>query len=175
MRRLPLWLAAAFVAACDPATQPADPAAAGPTFAANSSTEITRTQQIAFTGPVSTACVGEVVELHLREIAVFHQTTDASGGVHVHINIADQGSFGIGLTSGTTYRFGGAFQETANEVLGPGGTGAEDTFVTNIILIGHGRRIVYEEFFHVTFNAQGELVSLKETGLIVKQCSAAGA
>jgi hypothetical protein len=31
MRRLSLWLtAAAFVAACDPATQPADPAAAGP-------------------------------------------------------------------------------------------------------------------------------------------------
>lgn len=164
-----LWLtAAAFLAACQSATQPADQAAS---LAATSFTEHTRTEDIAFTGPISTACVGEVVELHLRQLMVVHTTTDANGGDHFHVHITDQGSFGIGLTTGTTYRLAGAGKNSSHtDIDFPAGQ-STGTFVNNVVLTGQGQRIVYQEFFHITFNAEGELTSLKVEDLNVKQCT----
>jgi hypothetical protein len=169
MKYTSLWLtAAAFLTACQSATQPSDHAAS---LAATSTTDHTRTEDIAFTGPISTACVGEVVELHLRQMMVEHTTTDATGGDHFHVNITDQGSFGIGLTTGTTYRFAGAGKNGSHtDIDFPAGQ-STSTFVNNVVLTGHGQRIVYQEFFHVTFNAQGQVTSLKIVDLNVKQCT----
>jgi hypothetical protein len=100
------------------------------------------------------ACAGEVVEFHLREQVVFHESVDAQGKVHIHVIVNDKGTTAVGLTSGATFHQVGATLETDKFVASLPTT---ISFVNVLHLIGEGSvpDVRIHETFHLTINAKG--------------------
>ncbi len=100
------------------------------------------------------ACAGEVVEFHLREQVVVHESVDAQGKIHFHVIVNDKGTTAIGLTSGATFHQVGATIETDKIV---GSLPAIISFVNVLDLIGEGSvpDVRIHETFHLTINPRG--------------------
>ena len=94
----------------------------------------------------------------LRE--VLHITFDASGGRHRATLFNAQGLTALGLTSGTVYQVSGPGHSTFNDDDSAAPV-RERTFYDVIHLIGPGRNtnLMVSTGFHLTFNANGELVA----------------
>lgn len=107
-------------------------------------------------------CAGEVVEFHLREQVVVHESVDAQGKIHFHVIVNDKGTTAVGLTSGATFHQVGATRETDKVV---GSLPANISYVNVLDLIGEGSvpDIRIHETFHLTINAQGVVTVERET------------
>jgi hypothetical protein len=154
MPRLPHCLIAiAFVAACDQATVPRDPEA-GTLSAASTQTPITTTQKIPIDGTAFffSDCLGEQLEVHLREQLVIHTTEVPGETLHLHVTDNDKGTTAEGLTSGASYHRVGATIQNLNL---PGFPVVTQTIVNVFHFIGEGGApsLLVNEVFHISINA----------------------
>ena len=115
MRRLFLWLMVSSLlsTACDQATEPGESAAAGAPQVGTPHASVVKIP-IEETFTAFDPCAGEVLEFHLREQLVVHESVDARGGIHFHSVINDKGTTAVGLSSGITWHQVGATKETEN-------------------------------------------------------------
>ena len=127
---------------------------------ANSSTQIS-TFPFSFTlTPDDYPCLQEdiLIDGTLRE--VLHITFDASGGRHRATLFNAQGLNALGLTSGTVYQISGPGHSIFNDDDSAAPV-RERTFYDVIHLVGPGQttNLRVRTGFHLTFNANGELVA----------------
>ena len=105
---------------------------------------------------------GELVELHIREQIVTHESVDTQGRTHLHFIVNDKGSTGVGLSSGIRYRQVGATRE--NDLM-IGDTPMVASFGNALNLIGHGTapNLTIHETFHLTITGSGVTTVDRET------------
>ncbi|HEX7773992.1 MAG TPA: hypothetical protein VF435_16335 [Pyrinomonadaceae bacterium] len=102
---------------------------------------------------------GDVIQLTGNFHVVIHTTRDDHGGLHRVITLNDQGLHGVGLVSGTDYRLIRNSNTVTQET-----NGAEVfIFVRNQRLIAKDPLLdfFFHQLTHMTFNANGELTSVK--------------
>ncbi len=102
---------------------------------------------------------GDVIKLTGNFHVVIHTTQDGSGGFHQIITLNDQGLGGVGLVSGTDYRL-----IRSSHTITQNTSGAEVfVFVRNQRLIAKDPLLDFflHQITHMTFNAAGELTSVK--------------
>lgn len=87
---------------------------------------------------------------------VWHGTFDANGNFHGTMHDNAQNLRGTGSVTGTTYRGGGAFNESLSV-----GRGSTSTLVSSYVLAGQGQEsnLRLHATFHFTINANGEVTS----------------
>jgi len=109
-------------------------------------------------------CLGEEIRVEYREQLVEHESVDAQGRTHIHMNINDKGSTAVGLTSGTTYRQVGTSREN-DLIVDPASLPKVFSFVNVLDLIGRGTatNLTIHEVFHLTLNASGVITADRET------------
>lgn len=128
-----------------------------PRFKATTLTEQTRVEFVS--SPQWNPCAGEYVVFHIRLHIVDHETEDEAGGLHINGSGNFQGSYGVGQTSGLTYRlvgrsgfgFGGPLNMT---------NGAEvDHFVLKQrwVAVGSADDYSLSVLFTVIVNANGDV------------------
>jgi hypothetical protein len=106
--------------------------------------------------PCALGGVGERVHIAGDINAVTHLTRNATGGYLVESNYNPQGVTGVGLVSGDTYQATGSASERFNVAIS-----FTETFVSNFRVIGQGsgNNYLMHETFHVTVNANFELIT----------------
>lgn len=109
-------------------------------------------------------CLGEEIRVEYREQLVEHESVDAQGRTHIHMNINDKGSTAVGLTSGATYRQVGTTREN-DLIIDPASLPRVFSFVNVLDLIGRGTgtNLTIHEVFHLTINASGVITADRET------------
>jgi hypothetical protein len=102
---------------------------------------------------------GEVVELTGELHDLFHITGDAAGGFYVKDQDNPQGVTGTGQTTGDKYQGTGV---TVNEFTTK--PGFQDTSINNFRIIGQGPGddLLVHDTFHITMNAEGEVISFHD-------------
>jgi hypothetical protein len=155
MKRVHLWLTLGLVmtVACDHATGPTEgPAGAPQVGKPGFSVVITPIEETLILFEPN--CAGELLELHIRQQSVVHQTVDADGRIHIHSVINDKGTTAVGLTSGVTYHQTGATTQTVN-ITDPFPATATLFNALNLISEGSGPNLLVQQLFHLTINATG--------------------
>jgi hypothetical protein len=167
MRCLHLWLtvSAVLVAACDQATGPDESDVTGAAQVGAPSASVVVKTPIEETFTAFNDCAGELLEFHIREQLVVHETVDASGGIHFHFVINDKGSTAVGLSSGVTWHQVGATRETDN-IRGEAPITVTFVNVFNLISNGSAPNLLIHELFHITINANGVVTALLERSRI---------
>jgi hypothetical protein len=159
-RHVLLSFALAGLAACETppsAPTPRQPAVTEPLFAV-----VVNEQKLPFAFPVINPCNGEVVPLAGEFHVVVRETQDASGGIHFGFRLSAHGE-GVGTITGVTYVWNDVFGDHVNiSESFPDGS-ANTTFTSSTLLIAKGRvpNFQLKALFHITFNANGEVTSLK--------------
>jgi hypothetical protein len=150
MTRLVVGFAtAALLSAC--ADAPTAPADNQPSLSATATTTKTNINLVDF---VFNACVGELLEVHVREQLVEHTTVDSKGTLHTHFVINDKGTRAIGTVTGRVWNQVGATKDHLNIDLALTGN---ETFTESFNLIGRGRapNQVMQTTNHITVNQNG--------------------
>lgn len=115
--------------------------------------------KVPFTLNQNNPCSGELVEASGTLHIIMHLVVDGNGGQHLMLHFQPQGMEGVGLTSGIKYRAVGLTQMLMN--IGSGGLPITLTEVDSFRFIGTGpdNNFMIQSAFHITTNAQGELVA----------------
>jgi len=105
---------------------------------------------------------GEFVHLTGNIHSLVHMTQNPTGGLVIEFISQPQGVTGIGMTTGDKYQGTGISRDI--EHISGFTPGYVYTDVTNFRIIGSGpgNNFMYQEVFHYTFNAQGELTAWVE-------------
>ena len=108
----------------------------------------------------SDPCISEPIELTGTILFVFHFSQDANGGFHSSLLTQAQGIGGVGLISGSKYRFVGTSKNNFNGTFDPFNPGPmESTMINHFRIIGQGAapnsHLVSRS--HITINANGTL------------------
>jgi hypothetical protein len=167
MRSVHLWLtvSAAFSTACGQPTGPADSGAAGARQVGTPPASVVVKTPIEDNFTEFVDCAGEVLEFHLREQLVVHESQDARGGIHFHFVINDKGSTAEGLSSGTRWHQVGATKENDN-IRGEAPMTISFVNAFNLISNGPAPNLLIHEQFHITLNANGVVTALVERSRI---------
>lgn len=161
-RNLLVALATMTVAACSDASLPS--ALARPVEASASAsmttTHIDINQTVVF--PVPMGCTGEPVQWTERESGDIRTLIDANGGLHGTVTFRDQGSYGVGLATGTMYRLQTIQAEVAE--FSADALPATETaiFQRRFISAGAMPNFRVNRRFHYTVNANGTMTSYFE-------------
>jgi len=119
---------------------------------------------IPFVDIVEDPSLNEPVQITGELYGVVSQHTDGSGGVHGLMHFTSRGLKGTGLTTGASYKVVALYTSTASGVLddenNPGEGRWENTVVQHTLIVGPGRgnRYVLHSVYHITYNANGDLV-----------------
>ena len=106
-----------------------------------------------------------MLEFHLREQLVVHESVDARGGIHFHFVINDKGSTAVGLSSGTTWHQVGATRQTEN-IRGDAPITVSFVNAFNLISNGSAPNLLIHQLFHITINANGVVTALVDRSRI---------
>jgi hypothetical protein len=154
-----LALVVALSACVDAPTAPRFLLGTAPSLAASSATTSQRLDN-SHSGfvPCANGGAGENIQLTGVLHVTQHTTTSSSGKMVLHLTFNPQGTTGVGLVTGDTYRSTGV---TGLIVHFRDGQPVSNTYVNNFLLIGPGRgnNLRVKELIHVASNANGELVS----------------
>ena len=154
---LPSLTLALLAVACDGSSSPTEPGRPGFTVTRGAIEE---------TVIVESDCIGEPIELRLRQQVVVHGSSDVRGGSHFHLVINDRGTRGVGLVSGMTYRQTGAETDTDN-VLGPPPLILTAHSTLNLVGQGAAPDLRIRSSFHVVVNPGGDVTVFRDETTVI--------
>ena len=105
---------------------------------------------------------GEFVHLTGTIHSLFHVTEDPNGGLLLEYVNQPQGVVGVGMTTGDKYQGTGISRDIERISGFSYGNVYTDVINFRIIGSGPGNNLMYQEIFHYTVNAQGELTAWVE-------------
>jgi hypothetical protein len=162
MKRKMVVFATMTLAACTDASLPSAPArpTQASTSASMTTSHIDINQVVVFAVPMG--CTGEPVQWTQHSTGDFRYVLDAAGGVRGTVTGRDQGSYGVGLVTGTMYRL--QTIEALVSEFSADALPAEETgiFQRRFISAGSMPNFRVNRRFHFTVNANGSVTSYFE-------------